>query len=379
MDRPGSLTVRDFPFPKTNEDTAMLHVSLCGICGTDKHIYKDESRTHPLGLPTKFPIIPGHEIVGTLENLGATAKKKMALDPSENIEEGDRVVPIVDLRCEDCWSCRMFPGWAVCEKGETYGWGISSKDPPYLFGGFSEYMYLLPNVRLVKVPDSVPDKLAVYAEVLAVGITSLQRALRSAEIYGEGTPFVGDIVIQGSGPLALAHIIAAKVIGAQRIIVVGKPKYRTEYLKQKFGVDEVFNVDETSDEERIRSVLDVLGGKGADLVVECTGYPEVVEEGLSYVKPFGTYVIAGIYTDLGRKSTVNVQKLISGKYTTVVGVPGQTNISYKAALKVLEKYSSRMPFDEIVTHSFPLEQIDQAMGKAISEESMKVAVNPNGA
>lgn len=374
MERPGSLEVRSFPAPKGSDDTALLRVSLCGICGTDKHIYKNESKSHYLGLPTKFPIIPGHEIVGTIERLGKNAKCVMGLDPSERIEEGARVVPIVDLRCEECWACRNFPGWPVCEKGETYGWGISSKETPYLFGGFAERMVLLPNTKLVRVPNDVPDKIAVYGEVLAVGITSLQRALQPTQLYGEGTPLVGDVVIQGSGPLALAHVIAARVAGADRIIVVGKPKYRTDYLKQKFGIDHVFNVDETTQEERTKDVMDILGGKGAGLVIECTGYPEVVEEGLAYVKPFGTYIIAGIYTDLGRSSTINVQRLISGKYATVVGVPGQTASSYRSALKVLSKYKDQLPFEDIVTHVFLLDQIDEAMSKAISEESMKVAV-----
>jgi len=374
MKSPGSLEIHSFPVPQIQSDTALLRISLCGICGTDKHIYKNESKSHYLGLPTKFPIIPGHEIVGTLEELGKSAKQTMGLDPSESIEKGSRVVPIVDLRCGVCWACRNFPGWPVCEKGDTYGWGISSKDPPYLFGGFSEFMYLRPNTKLVKVPDNLPDKIAVYGEVLAVGITTMQRVLHPTQLYGEGTPLAGDVVIQGSGPLALAHIIAAKVMGTNRIIVVGKPRYRTEYLKDKFGLDMVLNVDETTFEDRTKEVLDLLGGKGADLVIECTGYPEVVEEGLTYVKPFGTYAIAGIYTDLGRSSTINVQKLISGKYATVVGVPGQTETSYRAALKMLSKCKSSLPLDEIVSHAFPLDEIDKAFDKALSEESMKVAV-----
>lgn len=374
MEQPGSLKIQKFPAPKVRNDTALLRISLCGICGTDKHIYKNESKSHYLGLPTKFPIIPGHEIVGTVESLGENAKKVMGLDPSENIEEGTRVIPIVDLRCEECWACRNFPGWPVCEKGETYGWGISSRDPPHLFGGFADSMYILPNTKLVRVPDDLPDEIAVYGEVLAVGITTFGRVLNPTQLYGEGTPLVGDVVIQGSGPLALAHVIAAKISGANRIIVVGKPKYRTDYMKQKFGVDYVLNVDETTFEERKKDVMEILDGKGADLVIECTGYPEVVEEGLTYVKPFGTYVIAGIYTDLGRSSTINVQKLISGKYATIVGVPGQTAKSYRSAVKVLSKFKSSLPFGEIVTHTFPLDEINNAMNKALSEESMKVAV-----
>ena len=375
MEVPGSLVQKEYPQPSINDDTAVLDVALCGICGTDKHIYKNESKSHFLDLPTNFPIIPGHEIVGTIESIGKNASKRMGL-LGERIFEGERVVPVVDLRCEECWNCKNYPGWPVCERGQTYGWGITSKNPPYLFGGFAQKMYLLPNILLAKVPDSVPDNIAVYAEVLSVGCTSFQRVLHSSNVYGEGSPIVGDVVIQGSGPLALAHVITARILGARNIIVVGKPSYRTEYMN-KFGVTKVFNVDESSLEERIPKVLCSLDTrKGADIVVECTGYPEVVEEGLSYVKPFGTYVIAGIYTDLGRSSTVNVQKLISGKHVTVVGVSGQTNRSYKTALDIMEKLASKLPFEEIVTHTFPIGKVDDAMQTALKEESMKVVIDP---
>jgi len=84
----------------------------------------------------------------------------------------------------------------------------------------------------------------------------------------------------------------------------------------------------------------------------------------------------GIYTDLGRTSTINVQKQISGKYVTVTGVGGQTNRSYKSALDLMEKHMDRIPFGEIVTHAYPLSQTEEAMKMAIREESMKIVIEP---
>ena len=375
MERPGRLRLHRFPRPRITEDTCLLEVSLCGICGTDKHIYKDEVKAHPFGMPTKFPIIPGHEIVGTVGEIGEKASRRMLLT-GEEVKKGDRVVPIVDLRCGECWGCRTYPGWASCERGETYGWGISSKDPPHLFGGWSEAMYLLPQTKLVRVPDGIPDELAVYAEVLSVGYTSVARMLHSAQLFGDGSTYTGDVVVQGSGPLALAHVIAAKVAGAHRIVVVGMPEYRTKFMNQ-FGVDKVINAQKsTNRDERIAIVTDYLDGRGADVVFECTGDPDVVEEGLSYLKPFGYYLVAGIYSDIGRTTNINVQRLISGKYATVVGNGGQTEQSYAAALRMMEAYSKTIPMHKIVTHDFPLSKTEEAMRVALTEQSMKVVFAP---
>ncbi|MDG6925868.1 MAG: zinc-binding dehydrogenase [Nitrososphaerota archaeon] len=374
MDAPGSMRMAGFPVPAVGEETALIDVDLCGICGTDKHIYMDLVKSHPLGMPTKFPIIPGHEIVGRISAIGPRAAKRMSLTGGD-LRPGDRVVPVIDLRCGECTGCKMHPGWPTCERGETYGWGITSKDPPHLFGGFAEKMFLLPQTKLARVPDSVPDEVAVYAEVLAVGFTSVARISHSMQLGGEGTSFVGDVVVQGSGPLALAHVIAAKVAGARRIVVVGMPEYRLELMK-KFGVDLVIDAGKTDRHERSGRVAEAVGGEGADVVFECTGDPGVVEEGLSYLKPFGYYVVAGIYSDNGMTTTLNVQKYVSGRYATVVGSGGQTEQSYGQALRMMESFAGTIPFEKVVSHQFPLEKHAEAMATAISEKSMKVAFRP---
>jgi threonine dehydrogenase-like Zn-dependent dehydrogenase len=375
MDAPGSMELRRFPVPEVAEDSALLRISLCGICGTDKHIYRDQVKSHPFGVPTKFPIIPGHEIVGEVERLGAKAAERMSLTGGR-LSQGDRVVPVVDLRCDECPGCRLHPGWPSCERGETYGWGISCRGPPYLFGGFAEKMYLLPNTKLAKVPDDVPDEVAVFAEVLAVGHTSVARMLHSSQLTGDGSSFIGDVVVQGSGPLALAHVIAAKIAGAHRIAVVGMPEYRTDFMRL-FGVNLSLNADAHTREERTEKVLSALGGNGADVVFECTGDPGVVEEGLSYLKPFGYYLVAGIYSDNGMTTSLNVQKFVSGKYATIVGNGGQTELSYAQALRMMETFADTIPFEKVVTHRFPLEKHKEAMETAISEKSMKVAFQPS--
>jgi threonine dehydrogenase-like Zn-dependent dehydrogenase len=195
------------------------------------------------------------------------------------------------------------------------------------------------------------------------------------QVAGDGSSYVGDVVVQGSGPLALAHIIAAKIAGAHRIVVVGMPEYRVDFMR-RFGVDVAIDAGKTSREERATLVPDAIGGDGADVVFECTGDPSIVEEGLSYLKPFGCYLVAGIYSDNGKTTTLNVQKYVSGKYATIVGNGGQTEQSYAQALRMMESFAERIPFESIVSHTFPLEQHSDAMAMAISEKSMKVAFSP---
>lgn len=225
------------------------------------------------------------------------------------------------------------------------------------------------------VPDSVPDEVAVFAEVLAVGYTSVARIAHSMQIAGDGSSYVGDVVVQGSGPLALAHIIAARIAGAHRIVVAGMPEYRVDLVRQ-FGVDLAFDAGKFSREERTARVAQAIGGEGADVVFECTGDASVVEEGLSYLKPFGCYLVAGIYSDTGKTTTLNVQKFVSGRYATIVGNGGQTEQSYAQALRMMEAYGGKIPFGKVVTHKFPLERHADAMAAAISEQSMKVAFAP---
>jgi L-iditol 2-dehydrogenase len=153
------------------------------------------------------------------------------------------------------------------------------------------------------------------------------------------------------------------------------PEYRVEFMR-RFGVDVALDASKMNREERTAKVADTIGGEGADVVFECTGDAGVVEEGLSYLKPFGCYLVAGIYSDTGKTTTLNVQKFVSGRYATIVGNGGQTEQSYAQALRMMESFGGQMPFDTIVTHKFPLERHAEAMAVAISEQSMKVAFQP---
>ena len=374
MPSPGKLEVREFPYPSINENSAIIKVELSGICGTDKHMYKGEV-IHPREAPTRFPIIPGHEVVGEIVEIGERASKIMEIN-AEPLKPGDRVVLVCDIRCENCHSCRNIYGFPVCEKnvGVSYGHGISCKDPPHLFGGWAEYVYVIPEARLAKVPNGVPVEAAVLTELLAVPYSAFGRVM-NLWVYGNGYGPGDNVVVQGVGPLGLLNIIMARLTGAGDIIALDYVDYRLK-MAEEFGADYTINMAEIkSSEERIKEVKYLTGGRGAELVIECTGVPDAVPEGIEMVSQFGTYLIEGLYIDMGDVK-INPQRLIMSKNATIIAVNGQTYQSYGKCLKLMKKYNNKVRFDKVVTHKFKLEQAQEALRTALSKNSMKVAFKP---
>ncbi|OYT62811.1 MAG: hypothetical protein B6U69_00975 [Thermofilum sp. ex4484_15] len=373
MEGPGKLSVKEFPYPKVERGSALIKVEMAGICGTDKHMFKGET-VHPRGLLTKFPIIPGHEVVGRIAEVSDEASKSMELLGRE-LKVGDRVVLDCAITCGKCYSCRKYPGFPFCDKySGHYGWGLTCKDPPHLFGGWSEYLYALPDTRLLKVPPEVPPEVAVLTEPMTVPIMSFtmaSNAVSTSYLY----PPPEYVVIQGSGPIGMLHLIFSKLIGTGEVIMIGRPEYRLK-IAEAFGASYVINIDEIKKpEERVREVLHLTGGRGADLVIEATGNASALPEGLEMLGRLGTYVITGIYIDVGEVS-INPQRLILSKWAHIVGVPGQTHQSYPKALELLRKYEGKVGFSRLITHRFKLEEAVKAMEVALSEECMKVVFTP---
>jgi threonine dehydrogenase-like Zn-dependent dehydrogenase len=131
----------------------LLKVVYSGICGTDKHTFRGKIRQYA-GTPhegtLEYPLICGRENVGVVvETEGAVYDSA-----GRPLRPGDRVVPGANVACGECWFCRRdFPYYAR-EHLEDYGNSLNAKRAPYLFGGWAEFMYLLPETRLFRVPDA---------------------------------------------------------------------------------------------------------------------------------------------------------------------------------------------------------------------------------
>jgi len=373
MTAPGRIHIEEFPYPRISPDAALVRMELSGICGTDKHMFRGET-AHPGGQETCFPIIPGHENVGIIEELGENTTG-LEVEGKE-IHVGDRVVPVCDIACGKCHTCRTSFGFSTsCLNNAAYGSTLSCRDPPHLFGGWAEYMYILPNASLAKVPDGLGAEAAVMTEVLTVAVCGFNKATSPYPLAKEGFA-PGDVaVILGAGPLGMCHGVMAKMMGAESVIVVGGPEYRLD-LAKKLCADHTINIDKTtSPSERVRQVMELTGNRGADLVAECAGVPDAVPQGLDMLRVGGAMIVAGNYIDMGSTS-INPQRQILSKNARIIGVNGQTPASYSSALRLIKRFSNSIPVEKMVTHRFKIEDAERAMQTALSMNSMEVVIKP---
>jgi threonine dehydrogenase-like Zn-dependent dehydrogenase len=194
---PGRYELREFPLPEPQPGWVLLKMEMSGICGTDKHTYQ--------GFVTQYgerkielPLIQGHENVGTIAAIGG---KEPYLDfEGIPLKVGDRVVLGANVSCGHCYYCRHDFPYCCCENTLDYGNLLSAKNPPHLFGGWSQYVYVIPGSFLVKVPDELPNEVAVLTEIFAVSV-GLDRAKQMSAFPNESFRFDDTVVVLGSACL----------------------------------------------------------------------------------------------------------------------------------------------------------------------------------
>jgi L-iditol 2-dehydrogenase len=368
MKGPGQLELERFPLPEPEPGAVVLRMSCSGVCGTDKHTYRGETLQYA-GTPherrIEYPVICGHENVGTIAAVGGDGA---ALDSEGRaLRVGDRVVPAANVACGTCWFCRTGQPYYLCERLEDYGNSLGAARPPHLFGGWAEYMYLLPGTQLFRVPDDLPDEIAVLTEVMAVthGF-ELARRLYSTQ-FGE------TVVVLGVGPLGICHLVKARLLGCGKLVAIDRLPSRVDLagrLGSTLGL--VADLDEA---EMIARVREHSGGRGADIVIDCSGVPETFVTSLRMVRVGGTVIEAGAFVDMGPVQ-INPNADICTKNVNVLGVGGETAESYVPALELLARNIDRLPLERIVTHKLALEDAPRAIELAQADGAMKVVLSP---
>ena len=175
---PDQVEIREFPKPEIAKDCALLRVTDCGVCGTDPHIYSGH-----LSVPT--PTVLGHEFSGIIEEMGPDFPHQDAY--GQPLAEGDPITIGTSLACGTCYYCRHMPHRSnLCQTVDIYGITMTCETAPYLFGGYSEYVYLYPNTWTFKVPDGLSLELAALADPMACATRTLERA------YQPGLPWAGE-------------------------------------------------------------------------------------------------------------------------------------------------------------------------------------------
>jgi threonine dehydrogenase-like Zn-dependent dehydrogenase len=371
MTGPGHIEVESFTRPDPEPGAVLMEVLCSGVCGTDKHTFRGETIQYA-GTPherrLEYPLICGHENVGVVVETGGEV---FASDGSL-LRAGDRIVPGANVACGRCWFCRAgFPYYA-CEQLEDYGNSLNAKRPPHLFGGWSELMYLLPGSRIFRVPDELPSEVAVLTEVMAV-----THGLDTAARLPLPHTFLPDssVAVIGIGPLGLCHAIKARMLGCGELIVIDLLPSRLRFA-ERFGATLALDAGATDHGDRLEAVRTRTGGRGADLVVDCSGVPETFVEALELVRWGGTIIEAGAFVDLG-PVPVNPNRDICARNICILGIGGETADAYVPAMEAMAANLDTMPLRDVVTHRFPLGRTEEALELSQRDEAMKVVVAPN--
>jgi threonine dehydrogenase-like Zn-dependent dehydrogenase len=368
--KPGQYEIREYPLPEPGPGCVLIKMEMSGICGTDKHTFQGHTTQYG-NRPLEFPIIQGHENVGTVAAIGGGG----TYTDFEGIplREGDRVVIGANVSCGQCYYCRQDFPYYCCENTTDYGNNLSAKNPPHLFGGWSRYIYILPGSFLVKVPDDLPSEVAVLAEIFAV-TAGLDRAKQMSAFPNESFRFDDTVVVLGAGPLGMCFLMKARMLGAGTIIATDLSDYRLNYAK-RLGADHTVNAGNTSKAERLQFVKDLTSGRGADMVIECAGVPEAVPEALEMLRVGGLLVEAGNFSDLG-EVLLSPHRHLCAKNARILGVGGEEPAAYGPGMRQMVRYMKHYPLREFVTHRFGLRDVDAAMKKSMEADSMKVVLEP---
>ena len=370
---PGRFAVETFPAPDPGPGAVLLRMQFSGICGTDKHTWRGESLQYAgtdHERDAAYPLICGHENVGLIEAIGPGEPPADA--NGRPFAVGDRVVPAPNLTCGRCRFClgQGYP-YYLCTALEDYGNSLTCADPPHLFGGWSELMYLLPGTRLFRVPDSLPSELAALTEILAV-----TNGLDRARALPGGFGFGETVLVLGVGPLGLMHLAKAEMMGAGALIAVDVMTERLEHARA-FGAGLVLDAARISVNERLEAVRAATGGLGADVVCSCSGQATSLIEALDLVRPGGTVIEAGAFVDMG-PVPINPNSHVCIKGVTILGVGGETLDQYQPSLDMLARHQGRLPFARAITHRVGLDGVGDALELAQTGAAMKVLVAPNG-
>jgi L-iditol 2-dehydrogenase len=367
---PGRYELREYPLPEPEQGCVLVKMEMSGICGTDKHTYQGFVTQYG-DRRLEFPIIQGHENVGTIAEIGGHGRYTDY--EGVPLSVGDRVVVGANVCCGQCYYCRHDFPYYCCEQTTDYGNNLSAKHPPHLFGGWSQYLYILPGSFLVKVPDDLPTEVAVLTEIFAVSV-GLDRAKQMSAFPNESFRFDDTVVVLGVGPLGMCFLMKARMLGAGTIIAADLSEYRLNFAK-RLGADHVIHAGKMSRAERFEMVRDLTNGRGADVVVECAGVPQAVPEALEMLRVSGMLVEAGNFSDLGEVA-ISPHRHLCAKNIRILGVGGEEPAAYGPSMRQMARYMKHYPLREFVTHRYALREVNIAMERAIAPESLKVVLEP---
>jgi L-iditol 2-dehydrogenase len=333
----GNIELRDVAEPTMAADEVMIEVKAAGICGTDIHIMHDNFPYWP-------PVTMGHEFAGEIVDVGSEI---------EGWQVGDRVVGEPHTKaCGHCYLCRT-GNPQICPEKRSPGWGID--------GAFTKYLPY-PTHLLHRIPEGMSFEHAALAEPVGNVVTDI---LLNAKVEPEDF-----VVVLGPGPIGLMAAMAAKSEGAREVMITGTDADEALRLRtaREVGIDHVVNLQQ---EDPVERCMELTGGIGADLVVDCSGAPPAIKSMPQYARKLGRLCAVGL---TGKRPVEFDWDAAQGKVLTLYFNMSTHYSCWEPSLSMLA--SGKINAEALITHVLPLEQWQEGFDAIEKMEALKVILIP---
>lgn len=350
--------IKEYPMPEVGDDDILVKVEGCGVCGTDAHEFKRD----PFGL---IPVALGHEGTGEIVKMGKNVTVDTAGKP---VKVGDKVVTCMIFK--DDPEITMYD----LNKKNVGGadvYGLLPDDDVHLNGWFSDYILIRGGnfgSTFFNVSDLDLDS-RILIEPCAVLVHAVERAKTTGILR-----FNSRVVVQGCGPIGLICIAVLKTMGIQNICAVDGEQKRLDFAK-KMGAKYTVNFkDHKGIEALAGAVKDAFGGHLADFAFQCTGSPVAHANIYKFIRNGGGLCELGFFIN-GGDATINPHFDICSKEITIVGSWVYTLRDYATTFDFLKSAKEiGLPMSELITHKFPLEEINEALKTNLAMSGLKIAI-----
>ena len=353
---PKTIEIQEVPIPELGDDDILVRVEGAGVCGTDVHEWKGD----PFGL---IPVVLGHEGTGEIIALGKNVKCDTSGKP---IKVGDKIVTSV-ISCGDCQICRNHPANTnLCDKQGVFGL-IGHNDAQPLNGWFATHLLIRAKGATYFVVNDLNLNERMLLELATVCVHALKRANGTGLIN-----FNTKALIQGCGPVGLMQIAVLRAAGINHIIAVDGNAKRLEMAK-RLGAKTTINFRELDTlDKRVEAVKAVSDGVGADFAFQCTGAPMAAADIYAYIRRGGGLCEMGFFVNNGEYS-VNPHFAMCNKEINIVGSWDYSADDYPTCIAFLRQAREmKIPIEELITHSFPLDKLNEAMEVNVAQQGIKI-------
>lgn len=313
--------IQEIPVPDIKPNEVLIKIQASSLCGTDVHIYEWDSWAQ--SRIKNVPYTVGHETTGIVIKKGAVVSR---------VEEGDVVSVETHIPCMHCKQC-MTGQMHICHNLQILGVDTN--------GAFAEYL-VVPEVVLWKNDTSIPPEYLSIQEPLGNAV----HATLVEPVHGKS------IVVLGDGPIGLFAVGVARAAGASKIFLTGLEEFRLN-IGREMGADHLINVAKQDAVEFVKSQTD---GLGADVVIEMSGAPRAMQDGIAMLRRGGRYCFFGIFKDNLVPTPLNDIVFNGG---TFYGINGR--LMFDTWFTVSNLLSSgRLNVKPVVTHKMPLTSFEEA-------------------